>query len=313
MIFDAATVMVLRDSDESPKGRGQREQSPKGRGQREKGPKVLMVRRNGKSSFMPNAWVYPGGRVDEADADPRVLARILGEPKLWPEGTRADARGLDVPTRAAALYLAAIRETFEEAGVLLARKRGEDDWLDLQSQPRFATYREQLRDGTLSLSVLAEEEDLVFPIDELAFFAHWITPTFEPKRFDTYFFLARAPAAQTPLHDNQETTDSFWSTASAVLERAEQGDVWIAPPTQRTLQRLQAASSVDHAFAIAHEDWPPPCILPHLLKTDSAPEGTDGPVLLLPGDDEYPADNPEYALATPVRSGPTRMLLQKPN
>lgn len=278
MIFDAATVLVLRDSDD--------------------GPEVFMVRRHGKSSFMANAWVYPGGRLDEADADPAVLGRILGQPKLNLEA--------DAPTRAAALYLAAIRETFEESGMLLARERGAEEWLDLQARPRFADYRTQLQDNALSMARLAQMEDLVFPIDELAVFAHWVTPVFEPKRFDTYFFLARAPLAQTPLHDNRETTDSFWATPDHVLRRAERGELWIAPPTERTLRRLRVASSVDDAFARAAAAGPPPCILPHLHHS------ADGPILLLPGDPEFPHDDPEYAIATPVTDGPTRMKLVTP-
>lgn len=274
MIFDAATVLVLRDSPD--------------------GPEVFMVKRHGKSSFMANAWVYPGGRLDEADTRPDVLSRIVGTPTL----------GLDSATRSAGLYLAAIRETFEEAGVLLARRADEQRWINLVDAPRFVDYRTALQDGSASLSVVAETEDLTFPIDELAYFSRWITPTFEPKRFDTFFFLARAPLQQEPLHDDRETTDSFWIRPGDVLHRFAAGELYLAPPTQRTLERLAVYDDVDDAFTGAR-GCTPGCIIPHLLQDP------DGPILLLPGDPDYPADAPEYELACPV-DGPTRMPLVLP-
>ena len=274
-IIDAATVIVLRDSDD--------------------GPEVFMVRRHGKSSFMANAWVYPGGRVDDADAQPEALSHIIGTPQ--PLGLASD-------TRQAGFYLAAIRETFEEAGILLARRRDDQDWIDLEEAPQFAEYRTQLQGYERSLTAIADDEDLVFPVEQLRYFAHWVTPTFEPKRFDTYFFLARAPQRQNALHDAKETTDSFWIQPHDVLRRFEAGELYLAPPTERTLGRLCGFESVDEIFAAA-DDFEPPCIIPHLLTTD------DSPVLLLPGDPEYPTDDPAYADATPVH-GQTRMRLVLP-
>lgn len=284
MIIDASTVIVLRDAVPSFE--------------------VFMVRRHGKSSFMANAWVYPGGRLDESDARPDVTQRIVGT-------TPAAARehlGIESETRAAGLYLAGIRETFEEAGVFLAKRRGSDDWIDLVHEdhaPIFADYRKRLQGYDISLSELAEAEDLVFPLGELGFFAHWITPTFEPKRFDTFFFLARAPENQEPLHDERETTASGWIAPSVALEAFRRGEAYLAPPTIRTLERLSDFDSIDRAFAHARETMPP-TIIPHLHTTE------DTPLLLLPGDPEYPSDDPDYALATPVTDGPTRMRLSLP-
>ncbi len=275
MIFDASTVLVLRDADD--------------------GVEVFMVQRHGKSSFMANAWVYPGGRLDDADTRPDVLARIIGEVRL----------DVDSPTRAAGLYLAAIRETFEEAGLLLARQGGEPDYVNLNSSPRYAEYRGKLQRGEESLSVVAEREDLSFPLDELAYFAHWITPTFESKRFDTFFFLARAPQHQEPLHDERETTDSFWIRPAEAVARFEAGEFYLPPPTQRTLERLAAFDNVEAAFASTIGKTPP-CIIPHWLDQET------GPMLLLPGDPEYPGHLPEYAGATAV-DGPTRMKLVAPS
>lgn len=274
MILDAATVLVLRDTDA--------------------GPEVFMVRRHQKASFMANAWVYPGGRLDAADTQPGVVSRVLGAPRL----------GAVEPTRAIGLYLAAIRETFEEAGILLARRRGEPAWVDLLGDPDFLAHRVALHAGSTSLSAVADAEDLEFPLDELCYFAHWVTPTFEPRRFDTFFFLARAPQNQEPLHDALETTDSFWIRPTDVLDRFAAHELFLAPPTQRTLEDLARFACVEEAFA-ACAGLTPPCIIPHLGQSES------GPVLLLPGDPDYPHDDPAYADATPVEP-PTRMPLSFP-
>ena len=242
---------------------------------------------------MANAWVYPGGRLDEADTRPEVLSRIEGTTKL----------NIDSETRAAGLYLAAIRETFEDAGVLLARREGESEWLDLFSAPHFADDRVALHANQLSLSELAKRESLIFPIDELGYFAHWITPTFEPTRFDTFFFVARAPENQEPLHDAKETTDSFWIRPTNALDRFLAGELYLAPPTQRTLERLCAFDSVESTLAFTR-DFVPPCIIPHLDTSG------DVPLLLLPGDPDYPSLE-EYQGATPV-NGETRMRLRLP-
>lgn len=284
MIVDAATVLVLREA--APQF------------------EVFMVKRHGKSSFMPNAWVYPGGRLDEADTRDDAIARIA-------DMTSADAAralGLRSEARAVGLFLAGIRETFEEAGIFLARRRGEHQWIDLvrsDHAPVFAEYRTKLQDYEISLSEVAHMEDLEFPLSELAFFAHWVTPTFEPKRFDTYFFLARAPRRQEPLHDDHEVTAGQWLTPGAALDAFRRGDAYLAPPTVRTLERLAAFESIESAFAASRATLPP-TIIPHLDTTGPAP------LLLLPGDPDYPSDDPEYARATPVTEQATRMELVLP-
>lgn len=281
-VFDAATVIVLREAE---RGR----------------PEIFMVRRHGKASFMANAYVYPGGRLDPEDCDPQTFAHVEG---LTPEAAR-ERLEVDSPNRAVGLYLAAIRESFEEAGVLLARRRGEAERIDLTGEEavarRFAGYRQGLASNEQSLSEVAEAESLVFPIDELAYFAHWITPTFEPKRFDTYFFLARMPQNQAPLHDAAETTDSLWITAAEALERSREGGFFLAPPTYRTLEQIAAHDSVDAAFEVCAERRPP-AILPHFVAGEQT-------LLLLPGDPEYPAELAEYAAASPVDDRVTRMTM----
>lgn len=280
MIRDASTVMVLRESEETLE--------------------VFMVKRHFKMAFMANAYVYPGGKLDDEDMDAAALEHITG---ATVEDLADELRLQDDPGRAAGLYLAAIRETFEESGFFLARRKGDDAWVNLlgDDEAKFADYRAKLNAYEMSLTEVARRESLVFPIERLRFFAHWITPSFESRRFDTRFFVARAPQRQNPLHDDKESTDSVWITPHEALRRADSdpGTFFLAPPTYRTLDQLRQFSTIDEVFAFC-ENRIPPRILPHLDTSG------DTPVLLLPGDPDFPND-PEYSVAEPVDDDVTRM------
>jgi hypothetical protein len=159
-----------------------------------------------------------------------------------------------------------------------------------------------LQQGQLSLSALAEREDLVLRMDQIGYFAHWITPYFEHRRFDTRFFVAVAPAQQRPLHDALETTDGLWIRPQEAIDRYRAGALVLAPPTLRTLEQLAAFTDVDSLLAFAHTHRPP-AILPHLAEGDEI-------ALLLPGDQAFPAGDPLYARATAVHDGCTRMVMR---
>ncbi len=280
MIRDASTVMVLRESDGTLE--------------------VFMVKRHFKMAFMANAYVYPGGKLDKEDMDAAALEHITGASI---DELAENLRLHDDPGRAAGLYLAAIRETFEESGFFLARRHGDDAWVNLigDDEERFADYRAKLNAYEISLTEVARRESLVFPMDRLRFFAHWITPSFESRRFDTRFFVARAPRRQNPLHDDKESTDSVWISPAEALRRADEdlNAFYLAPPTYRTLDQLSQFATIDDVFAFC-EDRTPPRILPHLDTSG------DTPVLLLPGDPDFP-DDPEYSVAEPVDDDVTRM------
>lgn len=258
---------------------------------------VFMVKRSSRSSFMANAYVYPGGALDAADCDPK-LREHLATAQLSQLATSED------PARALGLYLAGIRETFEEAGLLLASRQGEDHLIDLNADPqlkaRFAQHREDLRRGALSLLELAQAESLCFWPERLAYFSRWITPYFESKRFDARFFVAYAPNAQEASHDQEETTASCWISPTQAIKAYERGELYLAPPTFATLWELKAFESVEalfeHTKALA-----PPTILPHLV-TDQ-----DTITLLLPNDPDYPRDDPAYVSAS--RGGPWRRVV----
>ena len=163
------------------------------------GFQVLMVRRHRDSTFMPRVYVYPGGALDPHDCTPEAAERVVD---LAPEAAR-QRLAEPLPGKALGLFLAGVRETFEEAGALLARQRGQTDWIDLTSDEaraaRFQEHRIALRAGELSLSELARREDLELAPGQLAYFARWITPyDLEPGRYDARFFIARAPPAPGP-------------------------------------------------------------------------------------------------------------------
>jgi 8-oxo-dGTP pyrophosphatase MutT (NUDIX family) len=207
----AATVVVLRDGAPGD------------------GPEVLMVRRTRGASFMADAWVFPGGRVEESDPSPAA---------------------------------AAVRELAEEAGIVL-------------------------------------------PAESLVRFAHWITPSAEPKRFDAQFYVAAAPDGQTARHDAQETVDVMWARPQAVLDRHAGGELKLPPPTIRALDELSV-----HATVAAALEWararPITCVLPKLV-----PMG-ETLAIVLPWDPEYdalPGEGISIDRTHPLAQNPSRFVL----
>lgn len=186
-----------------------------------------MVRRHERVSF-GSAYVFPGGVLESADAALRhrctgltadQAARLLG----------ADT-GLDY-------YTAAIRELFEEAGVLLAR--------DCRDWRALADARRRLNATSLSWQAFLESHDMCMCCDELHYFSYWVTPDALPKRYATRFFLARMPAGQAATHDDLELTDATWIRPADALAAVEQGEMSIHFPTVRTLRSLAGHASVD--------------------------------------------------------------------
>lgn len=229
---------------------------------------------------MANAYVFPGGKLDGNDSDPGLLKHCHG---LTPEEASNQLR--DVPPEVAVgYYMAAIRETFEEAGVLLADLlSGEPlSLVDEERHQRFEKYRSQVHDGSLSLPDLARAEDLTYRPDRLFYWDHWVTPEVEERRFSARFFLAQMPEGFRPIHDSMETTDSGWFTPTAVLERYEADRLVLAPPTLRILLELQELGSLEALWAAAQTREVNVPNLPVAHRDDSSF------FLLLPGDKDYP-------------------------
>jgi len=258
---DAATVILLRDRTEGPY-------------------EVFLMRRHRNQTFMGGAFVFPGGGLDDADADPEIAACTSGF-------RAADAKRLlqetDLPEAIAlGLFVAAIRETFEEAGVLLARDaRG--SVVDLsapETAARFSSYRLELHEERLTLAELVRREGLVFAPDLLIPYAHWITPEIESRRFNTRFFLTRLPEGQVPVHDRMELTESSWMTPAFALAENEAGRIILMPPTLKTIEELLSFSHTAQLFAAARSQRIG-TILPEAFRT------ADGFGIRLPHDSEY--------------------------
>ena len=242
----------------------------------DEGPEVFMVRRHQDTAFMGGAYVFPGGRVDESDNDGS---------ESWCDGLPHALSQLPTLDREAAVayHVAAARELFEEAGVLLARDAG-GRFVSLSggdAHARFKTYRHEVHDGRTTLRAVVERERLRLALDALVLFAHWITPPIDTRQFDTRFFMARVPPDQTPAHDDTETTHSSWMTPAAAIEQSLGAQIVLPPPTWTTLRELQRFASVDDAMSWARIRRVV-ARMPQLFVQDGVR------VLVIPGDPLHP-------------------------
>ena len=197
------------------------------------GPEVLLLRRHRSSGFVPGAYVFPGGRVDAADAGPATLALLDGrEPDAEPD---------------ASYIAAAVREVFEETGVLLARDAAGRPAADA-SAPEFARWRAALLEDRATLADVLAALGLRIAAGDIVYCAHWITPVAEPRRYDTRFFLARLPEGAEASVDEREMTDAVWLRPAEALERFRAGRLPMVFPTVHTLESLAPFSSVTEAL-----------------------------------------------------------------
>jgi len=210
----AATVVILRDGRE--------------------GLEVFMVVRHQEIDFASGALVFPGGKVDPGDAD-----------AAW-----ADLAPYTAATPDRTFVVAAVRETFEEAGLVLARRRGTRAMLDAGDTHRLVeTYRAPLLAGETTFLDLVRAEDLLLATDLMVPFAHWITPERVAKRFDTHFLLVAAPVDQLGAHDGGESVEGFWIAPRQALRDAEAGSRTLVLPTQMNLTKLAGHATVAEAVA----------------------------------------------------------------
>lgn len=209
----ASTVLLVRDSAE--------------------GMEVFMVVRHHQIDFASGALVFPGGSIDSEDAVIAAdLARCGGD------------HGLDEKARA--FRVAAVRETFEECGVLLARPRGKKTLVDGARVDGIAK-----KAAGRTFGELIAAEDLELALDKLTPFAHWVTPTPLPKRFDTHFFIAAAPEDQLALHDGSESVDSVWINPARTLAEARTGKYTIVFATRLNVEMLGRQNDVAAAIEAA--------------------------------------------------------------
>jgi 8-oxo-dGTP pyrophosphatase MutT (NUDIX family) len=249
---------------------------------REKEPEgfeVFLLKRHEKSSFMGGNFVYPGGRVDPNDRALEIGPFCKG---LTPEKTHQIFGRLLPPDESFAHWVAGIRELFEEAGVLLAEDQGGNPFRlkDPLERERFLRYRDLLQKGKLAIWQLAQEEKLLFTLDQLNYYAHWITPEARSERFDTRFFLARHPVGQEANCDQKETTAGAWLTPREALKENLKGTVILSPPTLKTLEDLSRFKHIDDVFHSLKKNEIHP-ILSILTKISGES------LIILPWDPEY--------------------------
>jgi 8-oxo-dGTP pyrophosphatase MutT (NUDIX family) len=259
----AATVLIFRPGPDREK------------------PEVFMVKRHHRSGFMASAHVFPGGRVDEAD---HAMANAL----LPSERQRAAHALPEAGEEAAAFFLAAVRETAEECGVVFARD-SEGAWVTPADAERIFS---EMKEGKRFWDLLKDAGWRPDP-SALLPYAWWITPEAEPRRYDTRFFLAPLPGGHRGSFDQHETVDADWFSAPAALKAYREGAILLAPPTLAILEDLAAAPDLDGVSGLAQRDAP--AIMPVITQDDAGQM-----VLALPGDPLHPTTAPAFPHRTRI-------------
>lgn len=236
----SATIMMLRDGRE--------------------GLEVFMVVRHHQIDFASGALVFPGGKADPQDFDAGLIPHL-------------DGASTDDNMRA--IQVSAIREAFEECGILLARSEGASGLIDAERLLALESYRTTLHNGSVTLADFVRNEGLRLACDQLVHFAHWVTPDMMPKRFDTHFFLAAAPADHLAVHDGHESVDSVWIRPADAIAEARSGQRTVIFPTLRNIEKLGIYDSVEAAMAGTRKSSVV-CVLPWTERRD------DGTYLCIP-------------------------------
>jgi 8-oxo-dGTP pyrophosphatase MutT (NUDIX family) len=253
----AATVLALRDGPA--------------------GFEVLMLRRNLNSDFVGGAYVFPGGGVDAGDAGPAAQRLALGI------DDEEASRRLNLESGGLAYYVACLRELFEEAGLLVVCDHSGEPvrFGDPEVVRRMAAHRRALNSGTMGFVEMMEREELVLDLRGLAYLAHWVTPVGPPRRYDTRFFVALAPADQTATHDAGETVADQWVRPADALAQYARGELEIIFPTIRTLETIAHFSTAREVLDYAHSLASIPRIEPRIVTRDGET------VILVSGDEGF--------------------------
>ncbi len=211
----AATILMLRDGPT--------------------GLETFMVVRHHQIDFASGALVFPGGKIESGDLDAREYCH-----------------GVDSLDRETIGIMAgAIREAFEECGVLLAREAGAPDLISGERLAALEPYRDKLNKNELSLVEFLKHEQLILACDCLQHFAHWVTPPIMPKRFNTHFYLAAAPSDHLAVHDGYESVDSVWISPQDALKGSRDGTYTIIFPTLLNIEMLGLSHDVQSALEVA--------------------------------------------------------------
>lgn len=235
------------------------------------GLEVFMVVRHHQIDFASGALVFPGGSIDPNDHE------IAADPSLYANAGELDAMAI-------AMRVGAARETFEECGILLARPKGSQALVEAaQVEAIVRRHRAVLCEGKQTFGHILAEKNLVLALDLLVPFAHWITPVGLPKRFDTQFYLAVAPADQLGVHDGLESVDSIWVSPKAAVEGARMGKFKLVFATERNLIKLGRSTTALGAIKAAQADRIV-SVLPEIIRSET------GRQLRIPAEAGYDGD-----------------------
>ena len=214
---------------------------------------VFMMERNANIVFAGGMWVFPGGRVDAND-DPKTFQKLSTH--------RSDEEAsylMDLDKGGLSYYIAAIRESFEEAGILLALDKDSHEPLSLkgkQNSARFEVHRDSVNASERDFLEIIEEENLILDAGAMHYIARWVTPKGPPRRYDTRFFISRMPENQIPLHDDNELVHSEWISPQKILDKVAAEEMVLMSPTLRMVQSLARFSSADEVIASASATLP---------------------------------------------------------
>jgi 8-oxo-dGTP pyrophosphatase MutT (NUDIX family) len=218
-LIPAATVLIVRNG--------------------QSGLEVFMVVRNHQIDFASGALVFPGGKVDKSDYD-KKLVQFLSNSNVNDKD--------DLPYR-----IAAIRESFEEANVLFAKEKGESENISPDKLLKLSEWRDRFNNKHASMYDFANSKKIFFSTNDLIPFAHWVTPKMMPKRFDTKFYIAKAPDGQEGKHDGFESVDSIWIKPQDALNDCFSGKKTIIFPTRLNLEKLNQSKTVEEAISSARK------------------------------------------------------------
>jgi 8-oxo-dGTP pyrophosphatase MutT (NUDIX family) len=236
---------------------------------------VLMLRRNSRSVWVGGAHLFPGGGVDAEDRGDEIGRYCCGR-----DDTDA-SHLLGIEQGGRGYFVAAVRECFEEAGVLLGLRGGEPlSFAEPASKERFVEHRRRLNAGEVTLAGICAEEGILLDLERVSYFSHWITPEGAPRRYDTRFFVGVVPATQEALHDNSEVVATTWIEPNEAVERHHAGELDIMFPTIMNLEaigRFSCCADLMAAAAAAEV----PAILPRITVAGA------GVRIVLPGDPGY--------------------------
>jgi 8-oxo-dGTP pyrophosphatase MutT (NUDIX family) len=264
-VWAAATLLLLRDGSA--------------------GVEILMMRRERELRFMGGMWVFPGGRLDPSDCSPAATG-LLAEADRRGAYPMRSLDGTELPYEVAlGLRVAACRETYEEAGLLLVRHR---DGHRPSPGHVYALQAERARVASLpgAFIELIASAGLLLEVDRLVYWSHWITPSLEPRRYDTRFFAAAVPDGQVASADLQESTELRWLAPHDALVAEARGEMGLAPPTVLTLEDIEESHRVHGGVAAmlaAERDRATPPVMPRIVRDGGAT------VSVMPWDPAYAA------------------------